>query len=704
MERAVYFDGWYPNQYCYHPSMPPRRLSMLEDLADVEATMLVWAGLGGGSISLPYLEEEAYGHIPPRFRQHGYVNDSEFIAHARDRGIDLFAIVFEAQAWEFGAELDEAGGVLAQNELRGAGVRQEVGLREFGAGTGPADWKPLLSYFPDGLRNSLGEEVTDLWNEVASRSLDGEPLHAHWVEVAHGDQRCHFADRNNPVWLEYLKQVVRIQIDAGARAIQLDETDSPMTAFRYGGCFCKDCMAVLRRYLATLPAAALPAELADVDLETFDYRQYLLAAGYRTGMNPQAFPLYEQYARSQQLAIADTFAELVRAAREHAASKGVPLRIAGNFYDCAPYYDPLVEHVDVLVTEMRETRYRQPWYFKHGVGLARGRALVAVENPYGGLIPDLHRSLQAGRSYDRFRLTIYEASGMGANMALPYGSWLGTDIRDAYWAPRDLALECGQFLKEIDHLIDARTTARTAVVYSVRSMMRATLDSDQFSDEGRWFEPLPGAGQQSPPYWDVLKALTENSVTYDVVVFPDQELRADDITDGSVAGYTTIIVADMWGLNASQHQVLVRFAAAGGKVLVHGRYGTELPAPEVAQLLNLPSAQQLTDIHDLAVRADTEVLSRLGPLIAVNVSAVADGVAVHLLNYDFDEAADAIRVRSDMSLEVRSALAPASAVLHRPGCAPVSVEISWQPEGVCTVRIPELATYGVVHLTTKAAE
>jgi len=93
MERGIYFDGWFPNHYCYHPSMPPRRLSMIDDLEDMGGTILVWAGLGGGSISLPYLEEEAFGSIPARFRQYGFVNDSEFIAHAKARGIDrLFAV------------------------------------------------------------------------------------------------------------------------------------------------------------------------------------------------------------------------------------------------------------------------------------------------------------------------------------------------------------------------------------------------------------------------------------------------------------------------------------------------------------------------------------------------------------------------------------------------------------------------------------
>ena len=44
MERAVYFDGWLKDQYCFHPSMPMRSTLALEDLERFQATMLVWAG------------------------------------------------------------------------------------------------------------------------------------------------------------------------------------------------------------------------------------------------------------------------------------------------------------------------------------------------------------------------------------------------------------------------------------------------------------------------------------------------------------------------------------------------------------------------------------------------------------------------------------------------------------------------------------
>ena len=41
-------------------------------------------------------------------------------------------------------------------------------------------------------------------------------------------------DRNNPVWREYLKAVIRIQVDAGVDGIQLDEAELPLGALQYG--------------------------------------------------------------------------------------------------------------------------------------------------------------------------------------------------------------------------------------------------------------------------------------------------------------------------------------------------------------------------------------------------------------------------------------------------------------------------------------
>ncbi len=206
MERGVYFDAWFPRQHCYHPSLPARRLRMVEDLVDYKATVLVWSALGGGSISLPYLENEAFGPVDPRFRFYGFVNDSEFIHECQKHGIKVFGIVFEVQGWEFPIELSEnEDAILALNELRGAGKPGWLGLREFTQNRYPKLWPAFESYFPDGLTNSLGEPITNLAEDCCSRDIHGNALHARWVECPDRPHQCYLMDRNSPAWREYLR-------------------------------------------------------------------------------------------------------------------------------------------------------------------------------------------------------------------------------------------------------------------------------------------------------------------------------------------------------------------------------------------------------------------------------------------------------------------------------------------------------------------
>ena len=124
MERGVYFDAWFPRQHCYHPSLPPRRLRMVDDLVDYRASVLVWSAMGGGSLALPYLEQEAFGAVEPRARFYGFVNDSEFVAECHKHDIKVLGIVFEAQGWEFPVELDddEVDDPRAQRAARASGI------------------------------------------------------------------------------------------------------------------------------------------------------------------------------------------------------------------------------------------------------------------------------------------------------------------------------------------------------------------------------------------------------------------------------------------------------------------------------------------------------------------------------------------------------------------------------------------------------
>ena len=640
MERGVYFDAWFPRQHCYHPSLPPRRLKMIEDLEAYHATSLVWASLGGGSISLPYLEEEAWGEVDSRFRFYGFVNDSEFIAACQERGIKVFGCVFEVQGWEFPVELnDDETEVLSMNELRGVGKKAFLGLREFTQNTYPKIWKPLEDYFPDGLVNSDGEKVTDILEECTSRDIYGEACHSTWVEVPGNEHYAYLMDRNNPVWREYLKAIIRIQIDAGVAGVHLDEADLPIFATGYGGCFCKDCMKLFKAYLQALPAEELPEPLKDTDLETFHYGSWLLERGYDFKSDRESTPLYWDYIRFQRKTIVGYFAELADYIKEYGRSKGRDVLVCGNYYYLSPHYYPFEPKADVLVTEMNATSYRQPSWCRYAAGFARGKPVIVVENPYGGVGPELLPKLQNGKGYDLYRMMQYEASALGINMSVPYGAWMGSVIEDSFWAPHDITVEIQDFIYENERLYSTDTFSEVALLFSIQSAY-------DWEEHQGW--------KQRFPFWTAADGLVEQQQPFDVVVLPEGELREDWITAEDLAKYRTIVLPECTSLTPAQVEAIRGYLDRGGRAIATGELGRNLDDAARAALLAHPHLVRATEVRPDDFAGGPQVFVDPGVDLAINLARVGDKeAAIHVIRYDYDEERDEVPVLDRMTLDVR---------------------------------------------------
>jgi hypothetical protein len=695
VERGVYFDAWYPRQHCYHPSLPPRRLRMVDDLVDYRATVLVWAAMGGGSLALPYLEQEAFGDPGPRARFYGTVNDSEFVAACQARGIKVFGIVFEAQGWEFPVELnDDETTILALNELRGVGHRDWLGLREFSSNRYPGLWPAFEHYFPGGLTNSAGEPVTDLISECVARDIDQQPCHARWVECPDRDHQCFYMDRNNPVWREYLKAVIRIQIDAGVDGIQLDEAELPLGAMQYGACFCRDCMAGFRAHLQGLSSP--PEQLSGVDLATFHYGDWLLAQGYDFRDRQRESPLFDDYYAYQCSAIATHFAELARYARQYAQSVGREVLVSGNFFNLDPHYLPLADEVDLIITEMRNTTYRQPeWYryvdaFRRYAGVSD---VVVVENPYGGIVPELLEALSRGGGHDRLRLSLYEAAAFGANMSVPYGSWLGATLQDSFWAPHDLLTEIQDFVAETEELRSADSANNTLVLYSVVSLRDLVNEADTGDN-------LVNARDETVevPFRRVTETLSQASVPFDVRLLTDGGLAGDRLDYQDLQGYRTVVLPGCWWLTDHQVTTLLEHLDAGGQVLATGDVGTNATGPD---------RDRLRDHPGLVHVAPADVLQHLGggPQVvcsaglATNLYQLPDGrVAAHLVNYDYDDEQDQVRARTGVRLGVQLSDGEVTAQVVTPGRPSVSVPVMSR-ETAHIVELDAVGAYTIVVFT-----
>ena len=71
--------------------------------------------------------------------------------------------------------------------------------------------------------------------------------------------------------------------------------------------------------------------------------------------------------------------------------------VSGNFFNLLDQYYALEPKVDLIITEMRNTRYRQPAWYRYVAGFAGPKPVVVVENPYGGVVPEMVADLKVGK-------------------------------------------------------------------------------------------------------------------------------------------------------------------------------------------------------------------------------------------------------------------------------------------------------------------
>jgi hypothetical protein len=364
--------------------------------------------------------------------------------------------------------------------------------------------------------------------------------------------------------------------------------------------------------------------------------------------------------------------------------------VSGNFFNCDPTYLALADDVDLIITEMRNTTYRQPEWYRYVAAFAGSKDVVVVENPYGGIVPELVELLGQGRGHDLLRLSLYEGAAFGANMTAPYGSWMGATIEDSFYAPHDLVCEIQGFLADNDRLYARETWHEVAVVYSVESA-RALVSQADASDN------LSNATDESVqvPYRVVTRSLSAAGVPFDVVLFPDGVTAPDRVDETALSRYRTVVLPDCHHLTEQQAAALLGYLDGGGCAVVLGGLGDNLDRDAHNRLAAHPGLRR-------AELDDVPALTPLGAQVvrsadlAVNVARLADGsAAVHLIDYRYDRESDAVAAVDEVELSVRLPFQPSAASLISPHqeALPLSVEYDGQS---ASVRLPSIRLYGVI--------
>jgi hypothetical protein len=346
-----------------------------------------------------------------------------------------------------------------------------------------------------------------------------------------------------------------------------------------------------------------------------------------------------------------------------------------------------------VITEMRNTTFRQPEWYRYVAAVAGEKDVVVVENPYGGVVPELVELLKKGRGYDLFRLSLYEGAAFGINMTVPYGAWMGSTIEDSFHPPHELAVEVQTFLADHEALYSKESWHELAVVYSVSSTRDLIAKADA-SDN------IVNARDASVrvPYRVATEALSTASVPFDVLVFSDGETAPDRIDPANLTRYRTVVLPDCFDLTDRQAKALTEALEAGTTLVVTDRFGESLGEEERQALLRHPGVTT-------AAAEDVTAMTPHGPQVrasaplGVNVHRVEDGAAVHVVN--FDVGPDGARRTGPVILSVRlggPSPGPVTATYLPADGEPVRVQAS-SADGVHEVSIPDVGVYGVLQLT-----
>lgn len=702
MNKGLYFMGWYRDMWNYHPSLPLKNMQMIEDITDIHANMLIWSCLGSGAIGLPYLDLEANDETAPRLRLYGFMNDKEFCEECRKRGVKVFAVLWKAQLWEFGAEFNEdESRLLSLNILRGASENHKyVGMSELSTNKYPKLFNPIEKYFPDGITNYFGEKVGDFLEEFKSISLEGRNILSNWLMAPEHDHKCYSPCCNKDSFLTYMKRNVEMMIDAGAGGLHIDEYDTPKHVTSNAGCFCKECVAKFREYLKK-NQIDLPADVEDV--ESFDYRQYLLSKGYTdeqllafNGNDRWEIPLYRHFYDMQMASVEWVVKEVSQHAKKYAKlTRNEEFPVTANLFQCFPLGDSVKKYLDILAGEKTDIRLRQDGWYRFATGWLNGKDSCFVEDP-NQYIRDILEDIKNGIN-DRFILFAIEPIAHGFHVAFPYGSWLQNQMKDAFWPDLRVLRKLGPWLDENESLFGKKHIAEIGIVYDSPSAYENNISEPCLDNNSTYnrvekislkgVEELGKQGAFSNQgnfehFFRLVQNLSDRHVLYNVLF----ESKDEPLTIERLAGYKTIVVPDAFLMDPENAKILNQFAEYGGKLISLERKIDALKAKESYTDSNVNNL-----IEELA--ADSAyIVAPESQLYSIDLRKTENGSALHIVNYNYNEDTHRIDLIPELTFSLKFDVN--EAILH---CFPENSKIQVELKNG-NLQLQNLGIYTIVEL------
>lgn len=567
--------------------------------------------------------------------------------------------------WGFLPEPDRRGLPPDEEMMRDVDEAHRCGAKFQGRVELDADWMGMIDFDSNFMESTV-------------RDLNDRPAITWWVHTYKGHPSYHYCT-NAPGYRHYLMYQLRRVMQAGTDWLMIDSAIPTVGALnaRYGGCFCRHCMAGFRAYLrANLSEEEILSR--DIrDLETFDYGDYLRERGITDEMYrarilafPPVIPLAKEYFDFQWAAINWLFREFKRTAREF--GDDVPMSSNSPYYwaefmyavDAHDFYTNEMEYqapeIEILPTEPIYT-------FKLADALKR---IVAITG-----VPSAFEPYRINDRPGHIRLWIAQAYAHGHVFMAPEKMWTlrfrGEPDRWYHSKPGDYE-DLYHFVRDYPELFDDyESVAAVALVFSnnaVRQYLGDQLGSGHLGGQNR-----------TAPRTDLVKAciaLSGANLPYRIIVAGDEWIE-DDLLAADLTSYRAVVRFEPSHLTAEQEAKL----QSAPDRLVTWRDASGL-LTEVGRDIDITGAENIT------------VLPRQQP------GAGGAPLIVHLLNSNYDPDSDCYQSVDNLRLTISQSLLERSfsrAALYAPGKQPVVVDCNSTDDGT-TIIVPELQMWGILKL------
>jgi len=443
-----------------------------------------------------------------------------------------------------------------------------------------------------------GFKVTSNFPTIQAHITDNQSLReaAHCIDIS-GNPLMFFGDQfamcsNSYIWQGFLKRRVEEHINGGADAILIDEIGT------MEDCFCEDSIMAFNSYLSSRYSISQLHNLFGIDdINSFNYRIYLLEKGAKSIWDDPNQKLMEEYFKFQYQSRVSFIRELIQHAREYA---GRDILFTGNTYGLRPDEQIYVPYLDFITFETPIESLQGKLFVIYLLGES-----LSPSKPFIGF-PDIFVLANISEEdWWLWRHWLAEAYASGGSFLIPYNSYtLGGRL---YSVPFDKLSAYTDFISSHQSYYEnVSRIAKVGILYDLHSTL---INQAKWRAWAAW-DNFVKTGQ----------ALQEAHILFDIIYKGDSEFVNKPITLNDLEKYSVVIIPGYYDLDAATESLLKQYSQKGGHIVKAND--------------TLDSSNLIAKIRNMGLDLglETNAPSNLGIMVYKK-----DGsLLLHFINYDYN--------------------------------------------------------------------